>query len=60
MSVWDYLLVHALAMLTMAGAIDSTSIGAPPSDPTDIIVYEHAPDALAPWPGGCEQFSGED
>jgi Tol biopolymer transport system component len=49
-SVLDYLLVHALAMLTMVGAIASTTLGAPSAEPTDTIVYEHAPDALAPWP----------
>jgi Tol biopolymer transport system component len=37
-------------MLTMVGAIASTTLGAPSSEPTDTIVYEHAPDALAPWP----------
>jgi Tol biopolymer transport system component len=49
MSFRDYV-VHAVAMLTMVCVIASARLVAPSSDKTDIIVYEHSPAALAPWP----------
>ena len=44
----DYV-VHAVAVLTMVG-VTASARHVSPSEQTDIIVYEHAPDAIAPWP----------
>lgn len=48
MSFRDYV-VHAVAVLTMVG-VTASARHVSPSEQTDIIVYEHAPDAIAPWP----------
>jgi dipeptidyl aminopeptidase/acylaminoacyl peptidase len=42
--------VHAVAILTMVGSIAVARRSVPSSNQSDMIAYEHAPDALAPWP----------
>jgi Tol biopolymer transport system component len=49
MFVRGSVVINSLATLALVGAIASARPERP-SEHTDIIVYEHAPDALAPWP----------